>query len=380
LNPKLDELKWTLGLILSTAVFFTLAQFAAAWFSAEAFTKKAEDALKRIQDIEKDVQSNYPIFSRTEKIRAKAYRDLAHRLREASKSGEEEGLDWRENFYERMEVEERQELLSVERFIGIEFREGSEDEQNYARELRRLANFYVSKFQFERKNGFAYYGDLERAEYCLHLALNRVPDCFYLLNDLGLLQLHYYDSSTASKPKKEIYLAEAKRFLEKSLRTNPRQQRANFDLAVQANRSGDLGTAVKYLRQALDENAWERVPIPEMRGNVCYQLGCYSALLAVQFPAPKDQAELLATCVTALRECASIGRVSKEVVDSDFDEDKGDLHILTTSPDPNLSSTAAELTKIRPNLSANSKSEQHSRRRTYSICDRFKDAWQAFTR
>ena len=109
-----------------------------------------------------------------DKLRNEAYRELEQNLLATSISNGDEGYDWREDLYERMELPKRQKLLSVERFIGIEFLRRPDDDLAYTQNLQRLAHFYISKFKFEKGQNFGYLGDLERADYYL-IANSIVP-------------------------------------------------------------------------------------------------------------------------------------------------------------------------------------------------------------
>src|SRR5229473_5769946 len=155
LKSRLDDLKWILGLIITAAGLFAVAQAASSYFNAQAFTKQAEDSIKRIETLEKDLQERFPFFTKIERIRKEAYGTLA------SIFGEE-GFDWRNDLYGSLSSHERQKLLSVEHFVGIEFLQMDSDPQ-FADNLRRLGNLYASKFRYDRTIG--YQTDLERAEY-----------------------------------------------------------------------------------------------------------------------------------------------------------------------------------------------------------------------
>src|SRR5437879_687281 len=63
LKSRVDEMKWTLTIIMAVAGLFSIAQAAAAYFSSQTFTKQAEDSMKKIGDIQKDMESKFPMFS-----------------------------------------------------------------------------------------------------------------------------------------------------------------------------------------------------------------------------------------------------------------------------------------------------------------------------
>jgi len=309
LQHKIDDLKWILTLILGAAGLFVIAQGAAAFFTAQTFVKQADDAVKRVQEIALDAERRYPVFAKAEEARRDAYRALA-----ATFYGD--GLDWRDTLYDQMQVTDRQRLISVERFIGLEFLGWAENDPNFAVHLRRLGNFYASKYVSE---GRTYRGDRERAEYYLQLARKVTSDQFWILNDLGLLFLELYS------PRQ---IAEARTLFGKSYAQNPRQQRALYNLAVMATYETPprWDEAVRLLETALQEPLWERIETPEMTCNVYYNLACAQARL-LEFD----------RCLKTLEHAAKIGNVRKKTVDDDADKPTGDLFQVASHTDANIS-------------------------------------------
>ncbi len=308
LQRKTDDLRWILTVILGAAGLFTIAQGAAAFFTAQTFVKQADDAIKRVQEVALDAERRYPVFSKAEEARRDAYRALA-----ATFYGD--GLDWRDTLYDQMQVTDRQRLISVERFIGLEFIGWAENDQEFAVNLRRLANFYASKYVSE---GRTYRGNRERAEYYLQLACKVTNDRFWILNDLGLLFLELYE------PKQ---ITEARTLFEKSYAQNPRQQRALYNLAVMATYETPprWEETVRLLKIALREPLWERTETPEMTCNVHYNLACAQGRLR-QFD----------LCLKTLEHAARIGHVRKKTVDDDADLPNGDLYRVATHDDANI--------------------------------------------
>ncbi|MGH9851888.1 MAG: hypothetical protein ACREBD_18785, partial [Blastocatellia bacterium] len=117
--------------------------------------QRAETAVMKIEELALDVRGRYPMFHRAEQARREAFQSLWPLI---------ENGDWRERLYEQLGVQQRQRLLSVENFIGLEFLESG---GNIAGDLRLMGNFYASKYVSEgRTNSF----DLDRAQYYLELA------------------------------------------------------------------------------------------------------------------------------------------------------------------------------------------------------------------
>jgi hypothetical protein len=353
LKARLDDLKWILGLIVTAAGLFAVAQAAAAFFNAQTFTKQSEDAIKRIQDLEKDAEDRYPIFLRTEQSRKEAYRSLAFAF-------QDEGFDWRDRLYDKMPLRERQHLLSVERFVGLEFLPIRGSEIEFAHNLRRLANFYASKFLHEHERDFGNLADLERAEYYLHIARDLADDAFYMLNDLGLLYLEFH------KPRS---IETARSYFEKSLKKHHKQQRAHYNLAVAATYERKWEIAIASLEHALKHPVWERTPVSEMECSIHYNLGCAKARLFYRGGPGSD--ELFRSSLEALERAAEIGQVRKKTLDFDLDNPDGDLFEMLKKSDQK---TAKYLNDLRLRLCLNEGRTQASKP---NWSKRFDRAWNS---
>jgi hypothetical protein len=341
LRGKIDDLKWILTMILGAAGLFTIAQGAVAFFTAQTFVKQADDAVKRVQEVAIDAERRYPIFSRAEEARREAYRALVAAF-------SSEGLDWRDNLYDRMKLFDRQRLLSVERFIGLEFLEWAENDPDYPTNLRRLANFYSSKYVSE---GSPSAGDRERSKYYLSLALKITGHKFWILNDLGLLFLEQ------SVPRR---LAEAKELFERSLDQNGRQQRPLYNLAVIATYETpeNWAESERLLESALKEKFWERTETPEPTCNVHYNLACTKARLN-KF----DQ------CWAELENAAEGGYVKKTTVSDDVKDATCDLYGIAAS-------NPAKFEELRVRLSRNIERRIETPARS-SLKERISKAWDA---
>src|SRR5260370_41656104 len=68
-KPRIDELKWLLTIIATIGGFFAIAQGAAAWFSAQVYTKQADEGLKAISTAQDAIKARYPLFDHVEAIR-----------------------------------------------------------------------------------------------------------------------------------------------------------------------------------------------------------------------------------------------------------------------------------------------------------------------
>ena len=357
LKAKEDDLKWILGFILGAAALFAAGQAAGTWFSAQAFTKQAEGMLA-------DAKGRFSIFSLLQERREASYGKLANLQLSLTLSSPihsaDEGFDWRRRFYEKMPLKLRRELLSAEQLFPYEVIGQDEPMDVYARNLRRLAQFYWSKFIYEQEWGLGSLTDLEHAEYLLDLAIRNIGSVFYLLNDMGNLRIEFFrvhsatnsSSSTALGLARSAHLLNrAREALNESIHTQKRQLRAYHNLAyVEADLDsgpdieGRLRRAIEILQEGLKHSNWERTPVREFSCSALYNLACYYARLI-----PWDQSAE-ASCIAELRKAAALGLASPVDVDRDFNTREGDFYQLLVNGSPKA---RAELRELERELSNN---------------------------
>ncbi len=363
IKPDIDTLKWLLTIIAAIGGFFAIAQGAAAWFSAELYTKQAQEGLKAISDAQDAIKTRYPLFEEVESKRRQAIAWLNNVFDAASKApdswaGNTEALDWQDNLFRSLSVEARQLLLSVESFVSIDL-DSSFNADEHADLLRKFSLFYTAKFLFEDKLGAGVFCDLERAEAYLILASQKNVD-FTKMNDLASLYVTIYKFIKKHNIKDvsgEIYLDRAENVLRKSLDLDKKQQRAHNALAVINARYRKLyPEATKELRFALDLPNWQRTPSPYMKTAMYYNLSCYeSRIVQNQWdkknPVTVDQA---ANVLESLRKTGESSYVRTEYVIVDFaesndaftgDED-GDFTGLLKIACPELKKELQDLQKI----------------------------------
>jgi hypothetical protein len=330
LRNKEDDLKWILGFILAASALFAVAQTVTTWFNVESFNKRAENSIsaikdkeKEIKDIENEIRKNYPLFSETEELRKQSLDSLARIL-------PDEGFNWQRHYYEQLPLQQRQQLLAVERFLSYEIAGQDSDNATYARTLRKLAQFYFSKFIYEKDRGCGQIDDLERAEYFLELARKRIGPAFYLANDLGNVHIESFKARMeylakhlpAGKVKAEAIsgFQQAIRDFAESIEFEPRQLRAYYNLAVlEADNKGDLKNAIEWLQRGLMFPNWEHEPLPELTCAAWFNLACYYVRLSGQLKEKNSGfQDELEKGIAALEKAARIGRISPEDVQREF--------------------------------------------------------------
>jgi hypothetical protein len=355
LKDRIDDFKWVLTLILGVAGLFTVVQGVAASFSAQNFQKQADGIFANLEKLAAETKARYPIFSDTEDRRKLAYEKLTQDLKKTSAIGSaDEGLDWRRQFYEKMEVADRQEILSFERFVGFEFASQSEPRETFAAQLRRLAHFYWSKYICEQNYGLGSLADLERAEYLLILAMRKIGEQFYLHNDLGNVRLEVLKarkkmlepSPSPSKAQELVASAMAiKKDFEQSFRLNREQIRAYYNLAwIDAEFLGDLDASITWLRQGVQFPNWETRPVADFKCRAYFNLACFLGRKAKLASSLQASQEVL----NILHQAAGIGKIAAKDVEKEYGPD-GDFHYLMANGD---AATQQILISLKQKLSA----------------------------
>lgn len=379
LKDRIDELKWILGLIVTTAGLFTIAQGIAAGFNAQNFTRQAESSvaqlskmeadfkrqadasLQQFTDLEASVRARFPVYTQMEEQRAAILQSLTRILEADSPVDPDEGFYWRRGFYEKLPVQYRRELIHAEQIVPYEIEGRNEVEKTYVLKLRRLARFYWSKFIYEFARGSSSLGDLEHAEYLLDLAIRKVGPAFYLLNDRGNIHIEYFNalSRSLSAKRRESDLAELQRTLnrarqsfEDSIQARREQMRAYYDLAyiwgdldiTESAKQKSLEKAIAYLREGFRHPDWEHEPVAEFTCSALYNLACYYARLA----SSNRFAARAWFCV--LRKAAKLGKAPVADVNNDFDTETGDFFKLSREASPAVQNA---LKQMRRDLSRN---------------------------
>ncbi len=325
LRVRLDEIRWSLQIVVVAAGLFAAAQAGFSYLNAQAFTKQAEDAVKRIETLREELERRFPNFMDAERME-----------REASKTLDELGkvADWRGS-YESLHLRRRQRLLTVDSYVAMDMRSGVQDAGAYGQSLYRMALLYGSKYKYNRSLGGGSIGDVERAEYYLKLASDYLGETYYLSNEIGLLYLEFYDPREDKT--RETNYREAERLFKESLQKKKDQQRAHYNLGVLAGKRREWQKAADHYADALKFHNWEETQRPEMECNLVYNAACVSARL--------DRA---GDVLRYLTKAAEFGYVDVGTVTRDYTAADGDFVQFLKHTNDN---TRRRLTALRNELS-----------------------------
>lgn len=346
-----DDVKDYLEWVIAIAGIFAVAQTIAAGFAAQAFSDQAGKSIEAAegkfgdlitsstQELER-FRNEYGGLVIAEETRKAALEYLKREFIDKLDAG----FDWRNGFYESMDPAKRQWLLSAERYLGYDLKLDMRDTVNTPVFLRVLANFYVSKFEYENSRASGHISDLERAEYLLQLWTKSYPAQFEMRNDVGLVYSRFYvffkdlARSGGSEGVRKMATEESVKYLDAAFlefdashKSHPQQQRAPYSLAFIAKARGELQIAIDLLEKAKSLAVWEQRPNPANAGQLRYNLACYRALKIVSDHACGDVSRIN-QLAGDLETVASTVYISQDQVKEDFDNDgvarvpKGDLY------------------------------------------------------
>jgi hypothetical protein len=385
LKERLAIFQWILGLIITVAGLFTVAQGIAAGFSTTRFLQQAEKDSEEIEQYKKEIAEKYPdVLEKLAKKRNDAQKLLEAQLRKASPTDSpDEGYNWAYRFYAAIPKDVRQEILSVEHALPYNIVGEDDPPKKFSTQLQRLARFYWSKFLYEDPLGFGILTDLERAAFLLGLGRESSKLQFSFQNDLGGVYTEFFrvkrkaalrltgDEAKTAREEAQSDMAEAERAYKASKDDNPNQLRAFFNLAILEAEfkarsqdffpgvveAGALHQAVDYLTTGLQAGSrntagaatgtatgaggplWEKKVIPAYSCEANFNLGCYYARLA-GLEVDQHEAHTVA-CLKALEEAAKVGLLKSEDVEREFMEvvpgpppRAGDFYKLSTGDGP----------------------------------------------
>jgi hypothetical protein len=265
----------------------------------------------------------------TESARAEAFAKLSKLISPLTNADQ--------NLYAKADPLTRQEVFAIESFSAVQFLTPADRGNELITNLRLLGRFYAGKFL---SDGQLFQPDFDRSYYYFVLAEQKSHRSFAVLNDLGWLF-----SSVAKQPDWD----KGRAFYEESLRSQPAQQRALYNLGtmvmvLEKGNQAKLEQAREYLLQAKRQPNWETAPNPTMASHIDYNLACVCDALADLETDPALESGLLDQCCEYLDQIAALGIQPKKLLDEDLRT--GDLVTLAGSQ-PHAQRLSAILAKYQ---------------------------------
>ena len=291
-------------------------------------------AVSETEDQLREVRQRFPRFAEIEGELEKVTSELESKF---------ESSEWTDDRYEKLEIESRQHILTVEHLVPF----GLEGSVTPAL-LRGFANFYFSKFAVETVAA-----DLDRALYYALRAKRRGNSGFQYLNDLGLIYMELANRNAA-------YWTHAEECFLDSKRRNRQQQRCfynlgliYFDLGLQELKNANQEKGRNLLIRARDEwlnglknTHWELTPIPGLASLIHYNLACVLCRLTQVDRATSQRLHaVLDEAMEHLKQAAAFSNTKPSTLDHDLTAMDGDLAALRAD-----SRYQHEISKIRDRL------------------------------
>lgn len=311
---------WLLSAVLVVAGFLTAAQSYFALLSAENYVRQAKEVMDGIQ-------KQFPMFAEIETARVQAFDELSKLTPPA--------LDLDQNLYAKSDPLFRQRILALESFSAIQFLTPATRGEERGRNLRLLGKLYAGKFSSDGQQPIT--SDFDRALYYFNLA-TYTQLRFAALNDLAWLY-----TSVARPENDPVSIDKGRAYSEESLRAQPAQQRALYNLGTIAYERNDrqrLLQARDYLLRAKQQPIWEDTAKPALASHIDYNLACVCDSLAAFAPDATAKEALFHECADYLRRAAVHGAQPPTTVNTDLAT--GDLSNLG-----NHVASAAVVTGIR---------------------------------
>jgi hypothetical protein len=289
-------------------------------FGSIAFGEyRISHAVEDLENRAKEVKERFPRLAEMEARASEVLDEVRTMVKEE---------EWQDDRYKKMDIAQRQRILSADSLIALEFLGPVK-----ANQLRGMANFYSSKFTVEKLAA-----DLDRALYYALLAAQRGNEEFQYKNDLGFIYMDLADRDP-------FYRAKAKSSFENSKHKRPEQQRCYYNLgrifydeAMAALKHGDVDESNRLLMQAQNEWAtalphkiWETKPSEKLTSLIHYNLACVLCRLAPGAIHAQGKSREMDTVVAHLKEASQFGQTKHDAVKNDFELAGGDLERLASN-------------------------------------------------
>jgi preprotein translocase subunit SecG len=289
---QVDDLQRLVSLLIAFSSLYALVLGVSSYLSAQGLIKQSEDNAKQIEKLREDLEKSFPFF-----------RDMGRRM--ISMKERLENLmpdsDERDDYYERLSILDKRELEAAEQsaISWLYYLDFSGSAEIASGIYRNLGKYYGARHKREKQdlaaeidaasqlpqNDPARNIDVsqrnrqiqtlaDRASFFFSSAIQKDPNDFLSFNDFGYLT---QDIEGDQSPTAENYYRA-------SIRLQPRQQRAYYDLAIIEFGKGLIREAEELSTRALGAPNWQIRPNPERANDVQYNRACYRSHLGALFP------------------------------------------------------------------------------------------------
>lgn len=315
-EKEITHLEQEMMIMLGVSTMVIAILLGSIVFGEYRINQAVSDLRKRAEEEEK----RFPRYAELEKRIAGLGKEIEELFRDDN---------WNDGLYVGLEAPLRQNILSADPLIALEFAGTAS-----ARQFRGMANFYFSKYSTEKTAA-----DLDRALYYALKADVRGDYKFQYKNDLGLIYLELAESHPA-------FFNKAEEAFKDSKRKRPGQKRCYYDLgylyiakAIIERARQDVQAETAFLNQAkteleigLVQKDWETAPNSSLATVLNYNYACVLSRLAMinHIDASKRSATY-DEVVRQLKIVSGYAEIKIQTLEGDLNQD-GDFYDLSQSP------------------------------------------------
>jgi hypothetical protein len=289
-----DDLQRLVSLLVVFSSLYALVLGVSSYLSAQGLLKQSEDNAKRIEDLRLALEESFP-FLLGIGGRMNHMRESLDNLMPDS--------DERDDYYDRLSVADKLQLAAMEqsavswfyflnfsgsgsaemasdiyrnfgKYYGARYKQMNEDLQSELKAATQLPindpkrNVDVNERSREVKSL------ADRANFFLSSAIEKSPNQFLAYNDFAYLTQDIEGTGSSA----------AENFYRTSIRLEPKQQRAYYNLAIIEHSRTRYAEAEELSSRALNYSNWQIRPNPEREDDVRYNRACYRSHLGANLP------------------------------------------------------------------------------------------------
>ncbi len=289
LDKRADDVERMLTLLLGLSTIYALALGFGAYAQLKDSANDIEKLRERteakinqvpedIKGIRKDAKEEIEGFFLKTQAKIPMLADMNDRIRDIMQRLIRQlpimdpSLDWRrDKYYAALSPEEKENIFFWEKTAAVFtcFDLQGRDRQAISEIYHGFGNFYGLRFGLREKDSRKQHQEeLDRSRFYLDLAIHYNPENSGALNDRGYVALELEGDNV-----------KAKECFEESLKFDPEQQRARYDLALIEHQDKGYASAAALLSKAMEKKHWQGNLGARYRPSLLYNRACAYAQL-----------------------------------------------------------------------------------------------------
>jgi hypothetical protein len=287
LKDKLDAyekhaatLQAMISALLLVTAFYSAGLGVFSYLNARNALEDARRSAGEADKIKGEIRKTFPVFGDLDLAVKRVLNILDKRFPD---------VDWSRGFYERLNPQEKQEILFYEKAIALfEFLNMQEFREQASQAYRGLGSYYGTKYQFERSHNE---DDYERASFYMEKAVS-THENIRTLNDRGAFEM--IEGKT--------HIEKARVCFQRSADLDPKHQRALYNLALIWHREGKTKSgneaqaafkrSIELSTEVLPRKRWQEKPETPYQASIRYNRACSYARFAEGLPSANRESLL----------------------------------------------------------------------------------------